>query len=147
MTEKVYLARCRNKKDTEENWLHSNPVLLDGEIAYVEMADGRIRSKIGDGETPYDMLHFDDEKFEKFIEDNAVIYAGDYILNGTTFADVDDNGNVVIKEDGSGDYLLTITILGVVLARYIGNEVTDKVTGQKYSFTISNGIVELKEII
>lgn len=82
-----------------------------------------------------------------YYNDSPALYAGDVPLYGTTFADVDDDGNIVIKEDGSGDYLLTITILGVVLARYIGNEVTDNVTGQKYSFTISNGIVELKEII
>ena len=82
-----------------------------------------------------------------YYNDSPALYAGGVPLYGTTFADIDDNGNIVIKEDGSGDYILTVTILGVVLAKYIGKEVTDNVTGQKYSFTISNGIVELKEII
>lgn len=82
-----------------------------------------------------------------YYNDSPALYAGDIPLYGTTFADVDDSGNIVIKEDGSGDYLLTVTILGVVLARYIGNEVTDDVTGKKYSFTISNGVAVLKEII
>ena len=82
-----------------------------------------------------------------YYNDSPALYAGDVPLYGTTFADVDDDGNIVIKEDGSGDYLLSVTILGVVFAKYIGKEVTDKVTGQKYSFTISNGVVELKEII
>ena len=82
-----------------------------------------------------------------FYNASPALYAGDVPLYGTTFADIDDDGNIVIKEDGSGNYLLTVTILGVVLAKHIGKEVTDNVTGQKYSFTISNGIVELKEII
>lgn len=102
-------------------------------------ADMQKKADLVDGIVPENQL--------PYFNATPALFAGDVPLYGTTFADVDDIGNIVIKEDGSGDYLLTVTILGVVLARYIGNEVADKVTGQKYSFTISNGIVELKEII
>ena len=102
-------------------------------------AEMKKKADLVDGKVPDSQL--------PYYNDSPALYAGDVPLYGTTFADIDDDGNIVIKEDGSGDYLLSVTILGVVFAKYIGKEVTDKVTGQKYSFTISNGVVELKEII
>lgn len=52
-------ARIRNKRDTAQNWISNNPVLLDGEIGIDDY--GRI--KVGDGETawvdlPYAMSQF-----------------------------------------------------------------------------------------
>jgi len=49
-------ARVQNKRDSEANWLRENPVLLDGELIVVDLANGGTGKKIGDGETPYNEL-------------------------------------------------------------------------------------------
>lgn len=60
----VFDARIRHKRDTSTNWTTNNPVILDGEIIIVDTADGRTRTKTGDGTKTYTQLPFDDEAFE-----------------------------------------------------------------------------------
>lgn len=114
-----------------------------------------------------DVENLQNEKAEKADVDNALIGKADLskgkipyeqlpgnvvTINGitlypTTFVDVDDNGEVFLREDGSGEYLLYVTILGVPMLRYMGNAITDDVTGVSYSLTVSNSAAVLKEII
>lgn len=53
-------ARIKNKRDTEANWTAANPVLLNGEIIFVD-TDSGLRRKVGDGSSTYSQLSFDDE--------------------------------------------------------------------------------------
>lgn len=55
---KTFQTRIKHKKDTHANWTTNNPVLLDGEFAIVVMTDGKIKTKIGDGVTAYNLLPF-----------------------------------------------------------------------------------------
>ena len=75
------------------------------------------------------------------------LYVGDTLLFPIVFIDVDDTGAFYLREDGYGDYLLYIPIDGVPRLKYIGKAVTDDVTGVSYSLTVSNGEVDLKEIL
>lgn len=71
-------SRIRNKKDTATNWSRNNPILLNGEIVVVEMPDGKLRTKIGDGIKNYNSLPFQDEYRGKqgeilgFVQNNMV---------------------------------------------------------------------------
>lgn len=55
--EKIVNSRVKLKKDTQANWQAKNPVLLDGEIAIVEIGSD-IAMKVGDGVTAYNALEF-----------------------------------------------------------------------------------------
>ena len=58
MTNKLDV-RITQKKDTEQNWLTNNPILLDGEIALVETTDG-VRIKVGNGTDNFQALSYVD---------------------------------------------------------------------------------------
>lgn len=75
------------------------------------------------------------------------IYVGDKLLYPVVFFDVDSEGNFYLREDGRGEYLLYIPLDGVPRLKYIGNAVTDDVTGVSYSFSISDGKAVLKQIL
>lgn len=49
------------KRDTLINWVESNPVLLEGEVAVVWLASDLVKIKIGDGER-----HFIDLPYVSF---------------------------------------------------------------------------------
>jgi hypothetical protein len=65
-------------------------------------------------------------------------------LYGSTVIDLDENNNPVLREDGRGDWLIHLTMLNRPLAKYIGKQITDAVTGVKYLFTVSGGEVSLE---
>lgn len=54
-------VRIQHKRDTAENWAANNIVLLNGERILVDCQDGSVRTKTGDGQSPYLSLPFDDE--------------------------------------------------------------------------------------
>ena len=78
-------VRITNKKDTEQNWISNNPILLDGEIALVETTDG-VRIKVGNGTDNFQALSYVDNAGD-FIDRSEVVTAmpenerGKYILN------------------------------------------------------------------
>lgn len=123
MATKIFQSRVCSKRDTEENWERSNPILLDGEIIIVDTTGGKIRTKIGDGQSKYNELPFNDEEIKSFMDKMITLYAGDYPLYGTSFADIDNNGFAYIRESGDGDYLISVSFSGNVLAKYIGNTI------------------------
>ena len=68
---KTLEVRIKHKVDTHENWTSKNPVLLNGELIFVDTTDGR-KQKIGDGVTAYINLPFTDELLQSFITQNYV---------------------------------------------------------------------------
>lgn len=85
---KTFQTRIQLKKDTDANWRAADPILLAGEVVYVETSSGEIRQKIGDGSKKYSQLAFMDEilrnqipkKLSDLTNDN-----GPYIVNFTYF--------------------------------------------------------------
>lgn len=75
------------------------------------------------------------------------VYVDGKLIYPVALFDVDGEGSFYLREDGSGDYLLYIPLDGIPRLKYIGNVVTDDVTGVSYSFAISNGEAVLKQII
>lgn len=123
MATKTFQARVCSKRDTEINWEQSNPILLNGEIIIVDTADGKIRIKTGDGQRKYNELPFNDEEIKSFMDKMIILYAGGYPLYGTSFADIDEDGFAYIRESGDGDYLISVSFSGNVIAKYIGNTI------------------------
>lgn len=79
-TPKEINTRIKLKRDTESTWVEKNPVILNGEVALVDGADGRLRAKIGGNDTKYNDLEFLDnihvitkENQEDDIPANAII--------------------------------------------------------------------------
>ncbi|MBQ8829952.1 MAG: hypothetical protein IJ022_07680 [Burkholderiaceae bacterium] len=56
--DKIFKSRVKHKRDTEANWVTNNPVLLDGEMIFVDMTNGSIYMKVGDGVSRYNSLPF-----------------------------------------------------------------------------------------
>lgn len=84
--EKTYDVRIKQKKDTIANWTAKNPLLLDGEVAYVVMEDGEIKRKIGDGKSQFSELPYTDEALRTYIADTFVTKALlENILNDLNF--------------------------------------------------------------
>ena len=100
MAEKTFNTRIKHKKDTEANWTTNNPVLLDGEIAIVEMPNGDIRQKIGNGEATYTSLPFDSKVFNGSSEPVDAIN-GDIWID-TSEDSVGNNYVVPISQGGTG---------------------------------------------
>ncbi len=75
------------------------------------------------------------------------IYIDGFLLYPTTFVDVDESGKVILRADGSGEYLLYVPIDGIPRIKYMGNVVTGEVTGKSYSFAVSDGVAVVKQII
>ena len=70
MSSQEFFTRIQLKRDTEDNWLVNNPVLLKGEMAIVDSPDfdGQ-RFKIGDGNSTYSELPFADDNLYTNVED------------------------------------------------------------------------------
>ena len=51
-------TRVQFRRDTQENWLSSNPVLADGELGIVKDDVGYINLKLGNGVSSFSQLPF-----------------------------------------------------------------------------------------
>lgn len=60
-------GRVKQKRDTAANWEAKNPVILNGEIVFVDTSAGELRAKIGDGVKKYSQLPFSDEVLRNLI--------------------------------------------------------------------------------
>lgn len=69
--ETTFDTRIQTKKDTLANWMQYDPVLLDGEDILVEMDDGEIRRKVGNGTSKFSELPFSDETIKSAINAKA----------------------------------------------------------------------------
>lgn len=54
----IYDARIKSKRDTQANWESNNPLLLNGEIVLVDMTDGSLKIKIGNGTSNFNDLQY-----------------------------------------------------------------------------------------
>ena len=68
MAQKNISARIKNKRDTSANWDKNNPVILNGEIIIVDMPNGDVRYKTGDGVKNYKQIPFNDEAIKAQID-------------------------------------------------------------------------------
>ena len=62
MAKKIIKAQMKQRRDTLENWAAANPVLLDGELGFIEGVTDRF--KIGDGKTAWNDLPFFSGSFD-----------------------------------------------------------------------------------
>lgn len=62
-------VRIKNKRDSEQNWTDENPILLNGELIIVDTENGLTKTKIGDGETPYNELPYADASLAEQIDE------------------------------------------------------------------------------
>lgn len=58
MTKEFNSVRLEHPRDTEANWIYHNPILRNGEIIFVDMTNGSIYIKVGDGVSRYNALPF-----------------------------------------------------------------------------------------
>lgn len=58
-------ARQNNKKDTLANWLKTNPILINGELVFVELEDGTIKHKVGNGIAKFSELPYESDYDDK----------------------------------------------------------------------------------
>lgn len=81
-------ARIKHKRDSAINWSTNNPVLLKGECVIVDMDDGLVRIKIGDGINNFISLPYADDDLRNIISEITVIPPGAIILySGSTIPD------------------------------------------------------------
>ena len=64
-------GRIKQKRDTAANWEAKNPVILNGEIVFVDTSAGELRAKIGDGVKKYSQLPFSDEVLRNLITERT----------------------------------------------------------------------------
>lgn len=57
-----------SQRDTEANWKTLNPIIPEGNWAVVEMSNGYIRIKVGDGKTSFTDLPYTDEQISEDLE-------------------------------------------------------------------------------
>lgn len=104
MASKEVWGRISNKRDTEENWLKNDPVLLDAEIVFVDEPDGGIRYKLGDGVSKFSAL-----KYLDLDEDDALTLVTELellqlVANEDGSLCTDENGKLISLQKESGDY-------------------------------------------
>lgn len=88
-------GRVKQKRDTAANWKAKNPVILNGEIVFVDTSAGELRAKIGDGVKKYSQLPFSDEVLRNLITEKtsaitnaqieAICGSNIIIANGVSF--------------------------------------------------------------
>ena len=88
-------TRVHHRKDTDESWSNSNPVLLDGEVILVAI-DGKIRQKVGDGVTKYNDLPFMDSDIVESLEN--IVSIPTTPEDAGKILGVDENGNIALIE-------------------------------------------------
>lgn len=65
MSDKVIKSKILQRIDTETNWKNINPILLNGEIAFVQTENDNIQMKIGNGNHYNDIPFFTKDKINE----------------------------------------------------------------------------------
>ena len=72
-------GRVKQKRDTAANWEAKNPVILNGEIVFVDTSAGELRAKIGDGVKKYSYSKKSDVP-SSFFENDVITLDEGYCL-------------------------------------------------------------------
>lgn len=78
MSDKVIKSKILQRIDTEMNWKNVNPILLNGEIAFVQTENDNIQMKIGNGNHYNDIPFFTKDKINELSSkiDNKILIDG-----------------------------------------------------------------------
>ena len=131
MSSKTINARIKQKRDTDSNWQSKNPIILDGEIILVDMSDGELRAKIGDGTTRYNLLPFSDEPLRNLIDtvdtkvDEVQVLVGDTSVSDQI-------------EDAVDKCITGLSVSGTTITYTKGDGSTGTITTQDTDTTYSN---------
>ena len=148
-------AGNKGKKNAEDIVsLKERMTSAENNKADTEYVDGELEKKV-DKETYNAEMSVKVDLVDGIVPDEQLpyynkaqnVYVDGVLLYPTTFVDVDENGEVYLRADGGGEYLLYVSLDGIPRIRYMGNAITDDVTGVSYSLTVSNGAAVLKQII
>lgn len=154
-TSSTAYAGDKGKKNAEDiASLKERMTLAENNKANIEYVDTELEKKV-DKETYNAEISAKADLVDGIISDEQLpyynktqnIYIDGFLLYPTTFVDVDESGQVILRADGSGEYLLYVPIDGIPRIKYMGNVVTDEVTGKSYSFAVSDGVAVVKQII
>lgn len=122
-----------------------NPVIAhpDGSVTTQKIANKAITSaKLGDD------VKGEIEKKIDITQIPSTVSVDGKILMPVTFVDVDDEGNTVIKENGGGDFLLSIGANGepyIYDNRNTQVRMKDQTTGDTYILYVTNGELRIKK--
>lgn len=98
-------ARIKHKRDVEANWILSNPTLLNGEIALIDVSDETLKLKIGDGSTAYESLQHFYFVPSATISDNSKILS---VVNGVPRWSTQSQYNIEVLTQAEYDMLTTV---------------------------------------
>lgn len=98
-----------SSRDTEANWKANNPVLPEGNWAVVDMPNGYVRIKVGDGNTSFIELPYTDEQISEDLdllqgEIERVAAALDQEISDTDTAVADLQGSIRSSETAAKMY-------------------------------------------
>lgn len=105
MSDIVINARIKHKRDSEVNWSTNNPALLKGECVIVDMDDGSIRIKIGDGINNFTSLPYADDDLRNIISE----------INAVPSSTTDDDGKILSVSNGVATW---VSIINAEVVRY-----------------------------
>lgn len=154
-TSSTAYAGDKGKKNAEDIVsLKERMTSAENNKANIEYVDTELEKKV-DKETYNTEISAKADLIDGIISDEQLpyynktqnIYIDGFLLYPTTFVDVDESGQAILRADGSGEYLLYVPIDGIPRIKYMGNVVTDEVTGKSYSFAVSDGVAVVKQII
>ena len=94
-------ARQNNKKDTLANWLKTNPILINGELVFVELEDGTIKHKVGNGTAKFSELPYESDYDNK--------------ANNATIVNNNTDTSVVIDMDADHEYRYFIALTDLTM--------------------------------
>ena len=128
--DKTFQTRIKHKRDSQANWETNNPVLLDGELGIVVMSDGKIKTKVGDGVTNYNLLPFSSSDVELTWEN----------IENRPFGEMPGD---TLTWDGNTDGLESVSSSnGLVFFKISDAIITRDDIMNGYEITISNGYSE-----
>lgn len=146
-------GRIRHKRDTDLNWSIHNPILLDGEIIIVEMSDGSVRTKTGDGTNHYSQLSFNDgdlrtsvislsdrvDTLDDEMDDRYTKSEIDSALNEKS--DVSETVTVTLQADGWSDGIQTVAVPGLSQSQNGFASTPQNITSEQYEAITSAQLI------
>ena len=150
MADNIIKTRIKQRYDTLANWESKNPILLEGEVARVRMADNTIRNKTGDGTSTFNSLSWDDKNLyngntstPKIASENSLLEVS-ILLNDTQFFTHPELGPYDTLTNNSYSALgsrLELTVTDTISTNTILATFTVSTTDEYKNNTIFNGMI------